>query len=116
MGAGCWMDNSLALTLGCGLSGVPWECVTSKIVGGCLVRPGELPWLCGLEVEGELRCGATVIQLSSSHSILLTAAHCLQAASSVLAILHYIYLSIRTSMFEISVNISFSPQLFPHWV
>ena len=48
------------------------ECVATKIVGGCTVRGGEMPWLCGLEVESEMRCGATVLQAGPLATLLVT--------------------------------------------
>ena len=46
-----------------------------KIQGGSPLGPW--PWLCGLQVNTRLRCGATVIQTSPSRTLLLSAAHCL---------------------------------------
>ena len=67
------------LAAGCGRTEVDLtECVASKIVGGCPVRAGEMPWLCGLEVDGQQRCGASIIQTGTQRTVLLTAAHCLQ--------------------------------------
>ena len=57
-------------TTGCGAGGAKLV----KIQGGSPVGPW--PWLCGLEVDRRLRCGATIIQTSPHLTILLTAAHC----------------------------------------
>ena len=54
------------------------SCVNSKIVGGCTVEPQELPWLCGLLHDGEMVCGATLLQ--QEPHVLVTAAHCVDQA------------------------------------
>ena len=50
------------------------SCLT-KIVGGCSVEQGELPWLCGLLHDEVLVCGASLIQ--NQPGVVVTAAHCL---------------------------------------
>ena len=50
------------------------SCVNFKIVGGCPLEPQELPWLCGLLHDGQVVCGATLLQ--ESPPALVTAAHC----------------------------------------
>eukprot|EP00092_Neocalanus_flemingeri_P013267 GFUD01014299.1.p1 GENE.GFUD01014299.1~~GFUD01014299.1.p1 ORF type:complete len:693 (+),score=166.52 GFUD01014299.1:3-2081(+) len=74
--ANVW-DMGLENDTDCGIrrSGLEMiSCVNPKIVGGCPVEPQELPWLCGLLHDGEMRCGATLLQ--ESPPVLLTAAHC----------------------------------------
>ena len=60
---------------GCG-TGASGATKLTKIQGGS--PSGPWPWLCGLEVNRRLKCGATIIQTSPSQTILLSAAHCVE--------------------------------------
>ena len=69
----------------------------TRILGGCRVREGEMPWLCGLEVR-EHQCGATLLQVQDHHTVLLTAAHCLNQVRQFMVMMTMMTLLIMTMM------------------
>ena len=73
-------SGELRNSTGCGVGGAG----LFKIQGGSPVGPW--PWLCGLEVNRTLKCGATIIQTSPHHTLLLTAAHCLRDGDHLLVV------------------------------
>uniref|UniRef100_T1J1Z5 Peptidase S1 domain-containing protein n=1 Tax=Strigamia maritima TaxID=126957 RepID=T1J1Z5_STRMM len=57
----------------CGKLGAP-----SKVVGGEETEPSEFPWMAAFMYNGNLRCGATLI----NDRFVVTAAHCVQGINS----------------------------------